>query len=191
MTLTVTFDLLLKNFNIGHNFLQQIIWNNTYFTVRGKPLLFNNWLKSGIKYVKDLYDDEGNFHSIVYFSDIIINKSNWLCEYEVLKNIFGPLNIRFSCQKSKYVNIVNRECFLIDNTYINICEQKSKFFYGILLKKKFQKPCYQNILAREFDITGLNSWCHIYRRKIKNILDKELAEFNYKLLNNLFYYTSC
>ena len=32
-------------------FLQQTIWNNLYFKVRGKPLLFRNWLKSGIKYV--------------------------------------------------------------------------------------------------------------------------------------------
>ena len=132
-----------------------------------------------------MYDGNGNFHSIMYFSDIIINKSNWLCEYKVLKNIFGPLNTRFDCQKSKYVNILNRDCFIIDNTYKNIYEQKSNFFYGILLRKKFQKPCYQNILAREFDITGHNSWYHIYRRKIKNIFDTELAEFNYKLLNNL------
>ena len=166
-------------------FLQQIIWNNTYFTVRGKPLLFDNWLKSNIRYVKDLYDDDGNFYSIMHFSDIIINKSNWLCEYKVLRNIFGQLTTRFDCAKSKYVNIVNRECFLIDNTYTNICEQKSNFFYHILLRKKFQKPCYQNILAREFDITGSNPWFHIYKRKIKDIFDKEIAEFNHKLLNNI------
>ena len=84
-------------------FLQQTIWNNLYFKVRGKPLLFRNWLKSGIKYVKDLYDEDGNFHDIVYFSNIIVNKSNWLCEYKVLKNIFGPLSTRFDCSKGKYL----------------------------------------------------------------------------------------
>ena len=81
--------------------LQQIIWNNTYFTARGKPLLFDNWLKSYIKYVKDLYDDEGNFYDIMHFSDIIINKSNWLCEYKVLRNTFGPLTTRFDCAKKQ------------------------------------------------------------------------------------------
>ena len=59
-------------------FLQQTIWNNLYFKVKGKPLLFRNWLKSGIKYVKDLYDDYGNFLDNAYFSNIIVNKSNWL-----------------------------------------------------------------------------------------------------------------
>ena len=57
-------------------FLQQPIWNNLYFIVNRKPLLFRNWLNSGIMYVKDLYDNGGNFHSIVHFQDIIVNKSN-------------------------------------------------------------------------------------------------------------------
>ena len=70
-------------------FLQQPIWNNLYFIVNRKPLLFRNWLHSGIMYVKDLYDNDGNFHSIMHFQDIIVNKSNWLCEYKVLKNVFA------------------------------------------------------------------------------------------------------
>ena len=173
-------------------FLQQTIWNNLYFKVRGKPLLFRNWLKSGIKYVKDLYDEDGNFHDIVYFSDIIVNKSNWLCEYKVLKNIFGPLSTRFDCSKGQYINIINRNCFLFSNKYEDIHDRKNKDFYDILLKKKFQKPCFQTILSREFDITS-TEWYSVYNKKVKQISDKNVAEFNYKLLNNLLcndYYLS-
>ena len=65
-------------------------------------------------------------------------------------------------------------------------------FYDILLKRKFQKPCYQSILARDFDITG-SIWQTIYDNKVKHILDRDIAEFNYKILNNLIctnYYLS-
>ena len=142
-------------------FLQQTIWNNLYFKVKGKPLLFRNWLKSGIKYVKDLYDDDGNFHDIAYFSNIIVNKSNWLCEYKVLKNIFGPLSTRFDCSKGKYINIIHRNCFLFSNKYENIHDRKNMFFYDFLLKKKFEKPCFQTILSREFDITS-TEWYSVH-----------------------------
>ena len=117
----------------------------------------------------------GCLYSIMHFSDIIIYKSNWLCEYKMLRNIFGQLTIRLDCAESKYVNIVNRDGFLIDNTYTNICEQKSNCFYYILLRKTFQKPCYQNILAIEFDITEKREVIpgFIYENKIKDMLTKK------------------
>ena len=142
-------------------FLQQPIWNNLYFIVNSKPLLFRNWLSSGIMYVKDLYDNGGNFHSIVHFQDIIVNKSNWLCEYKVLKNVFTRFSARCDCTKGQYINIVKKQHFLFCNKYEDICTKKSNFFYDILLKRKFQKPCYQSILARDFDIT-VSIWQTIY-----------------------------
>ena len=173
-------------------FLQQPIWNNLYFIVNRKPLLFRNWLNSGIMYVKDLYDNGGNFHSIMHFQNIIVNKSNWLCEYKVLKNVFARFSARFDGTKGQYINIVKKQHFLFCNKYEDICTKKSYFFYDILLKRKFQKPCYQSILARDFDITG-SIWQTIYDNKVKHILDRDIAEFNYKILNNLIctnYYLS-
>ena len=37
--------------------LEEPIWNNRHFTYMGKPIFFTNWVKSGIKYVKDLFID--------------------------------------------------------------------------------------------------------------------------------------
>ena len=92
-------------------FLQQVIWNNVYFTTKGRPLMFRNWLDSNIHYLKDLYDNDGHFHNIEHFSNIIRNKSNWLCEYKVLKHIFSSLSKRFDCTKGKYIDIVNKKFF--------------------------------------------------------------------------------
>ena len=100
--------------------------------------------------------------------------------------------LAFDCRKGKYINIINRNCFLFSNKYEDIHDRKNKFFYDILLKKKFQKPCFQTILSREFDITS-TEWYSVYNKKVKQISDKNVAEFNYKLLNNLLcnnYYLS-
>ena len=63
--------------------------------------------------VRDPYDNGDNFHSITHFQDIIVNKSNWLCEFKVLKNVFARFSARFDCTKGQYINIVKRQHFLI------------------------------------------------------------------------------
>ena len=119
-------------------FLQQVIWNNVYFTTKGRPLMYRNWLNSNVHYVKDLYDDDGNFRDIEHFSNIIRNKSNWLCEYRVLKHIFSSFSKRFDCTEVKYINIVNKKCFLFSHKYQNIHEQKANFSTMLCWKRNFK-----------------------------------------------------
>ena len=51
--------------------------------------------------------------------------------------------------------------------------------------KKFRRPCYQTIVARDLNIQYIKSWTNIYVNKVKDISDTKVAEFNYKLLNNI------
>ena len=50
----------IEHMSIGY-FLSQPIWCKNSFVKKGKPLYFEQWLKSGILYVKELLDDEGDF----------------------------------------------------------------------------------------------------------------------------------
>ena len=70
------------------NFLQQPLWNNRYICYKGKSLCYTKWIKSGILYVKDMFDENGNFRTLEYLSIILTCKANWLCEYHTLLNIF-------------------------------------------------------------------------------------------------------
>ena len=45
---------------------------------------------SGI-YVKDLFDLIGNFLDDGHLTDVMKNKSNWICEHTGLRTIFTPL----------------------------------------------------------------------------------------------------
>lgn len=40
--------------------LQQPIWIKCNLVYKGNSVFFVNWIKSGILYIKDLFDDKGN-----------------------------------------------------------------------------------------------------------------------------------
>ena len=82
--------------SIGY-FLSQPIWCNNSFVKKGKALYFEQWLKSGILYVKELLDDEGDFLSLA--SACRKMKSNVLGEIYILKNIFSKLCKNFDILK--------------------------------------------------------------------------------------------
>ena len=100
---------------------------------------------------------------------------------------------KFNCEMSKYVHIRSDMTFLFHGAYGDIKDKKCKFFYEILIRKKFHVPCYQRSIAQTFDLHEKRIWNSIYFHKIENVVDKNIAEFNYKLLNNLLcnnYYLS-
>ena len=166
------------------SFYQQTIWNNKYFTHKGNTLCFPNWIKSNILYVGDLFDDNG-FKNIERFRDRLQCKSNWLCEYRILYHVFKNIIRKFNCEMSKYVHIRSDMTILFHGAYGDINDKKCKFFYEILIRKKFHVPCYQRSIAQTFDLHEKRIWNSIYFHKIENVVDKNIAEFNYKLLNNL------
>ena len=129
-------------------------------------------------YVKDMFDENGNFRTLEYISTILICKANWICEYHTLFNIFRKLIRKFDFSNAKYVNIRKIHAFLFHNGFYSINKQKCKFFYENLLRKTFQKPIYQSILSKEFHIEDRKLWQNIYRSKVKEIFDKSVAEFN-------------
>ena len=69
---------------------------------------------------------------------------------------------------------------------VGLCK-KCQFFYKNVIHKKFVKPCYQSKLSQEFAIpvNDSNLWKNIYTRKVKDINDNKIAEFNYKMLHNI------
>ena len=61
--------------------------------------------KVNILYVKDLFDVNGNFKSLDDFSDSILMKNNWLCEYFILKNVFSKLK-QYLTYQMQYIQIL-------------------------------------------------------------------------------------
>ena len=41
-----------------YNYGNEVIWNNSNIRVDNKTIIFKNWQQSGIKYVKDTFDND-------------------------------------------------------------------------------------------------------------------------------------
>ncbi len=165
-------------------FLSEPIWLNNRFKYRKSPIFISNWAKSNIHYVKDLYDNTGEFKNERILMDMLTNKSNWISEYTKIRNVFKPFKDIFDTSISPYVNIKNSWTIIHKNKKYNIKTQKSSFYYQILINQKSIRNYMEHKWEELFNIESYN-WSQIYMRNIWKIKDKKLAEFKYKILCNI------
>ena len=71
----------LTSKTVIYNYGNEVVWNNSNIRVENKTIIFKNWQQSGIKYVKDMFDnDRQSFYtfaalkkSLIYHRSIILN----------------------------------------------------------------------------------------------------------------------
>ncbi len=68
-------DISLLN---SSEFLSEPIWLNTRIRSKNKPIFISNWTKSGILYIKDLFDRQGNFYNEQEIIESLILRHNWI-----------------------------------------------------------------------------------------------------------------
>ena len=167
------------------NFLSQPLWNNRFIMYKGKTLCFMDWIKSGLRYVKDIVDENG-LKPPEWFLFHLVKKRNWLCEYNIMKFCLRRLCMKYELYKTNFVNeICTHKIYFRKSCFVNPKDYKCKLFYSILRDKKFDAPSHQSFLSRMFNIQRKSSWSAIYTQKISNIYDKKVAEFNFKMMHNL------
>ena len=55
---------------------KQIIWGNKCIKHKGKSLMIENWINSGIIFINNIIDDQGNISEVVILQNLIC-KQNW------------------------------------------------------------------------------------------------------------------
>lgn len=64
------------------NIIRKPIWNNNCnLKIEGNSMFNENWIESGVLYVKDLLDGELNIKDLRSTAKVLKNKSNWLHLY--------------------------------------------------------------------------------------------------------------
>ena len=156
-------------------FLKEFIWNNYLFKYDSKPLCFENWIKSGILYTKDMFDNNGNFYNIEHFYNILERKNNILCEYIMIKKALKEYRNKFDCSFASSVDIKQDILFLFSDNSIKYPKNiNSKFYYSILVNKKFQRSIYEHKWQKTFELSEKTVWRNIYISKIKYMYEKML-----------------
>lgn len=94
---------------------------------KNKTLYFQNWFNKGFKYVKDIVDENG-LKPLEFFSNILAQKNNLICEYFIMKNVFHKFKKQFDLGLAKHTTVIHRPQFLFHgNIYESIDDKKCKF----------------------------------------------------------------
>ncbi len=147
-------------------------------------LFISNWIKSGILYVKDLFNKDGTILSEKRVIEKIIHKANWFSEYYKIMKIFKKLTTKYDTSLANFVKINKNWTLLHSNSIYCLKTQKSKFYYNIFILKKAEPNYMLKKWEKDFNLES-SLWEGIYQNKIWQLKDKKLSEFNYKLLNNI------
>ena len=95
--------------------------------------------------------DENGIKPIEWFTDKLICKKNWICEYNVVKNAVGKLLRPFEVKNFIYENVRikdNSFILLLNHGCVQVKDFSSKMFYDIFRNIKFVPPLHQNFYYR-------------------------------------------
>ena len=166
----------------------QIIWGNSLINLKGKPLLFHHWIKSGFIFIGDIWKEE--FLPVRDIRDKLINTNNYIAEIVQIK-----ASIPHAWKTT--LRTVNLQQFIVPNTFSNdifihmkdqsveLKNIKSKVAYNIFVNKKKCINKKQYYWENYFDSPINFTWTSIWNFKLKEIAINKYREFNVKFLNNL------
>lgn len=81
------------------------------FKYESKTICFKNWIKSGITHVKDLFDKNEKFKTLQELFFDLKQKSNWMCEYKILKTAIYKKSLRFNMTCCAYIQNIGNSYF--------------------------------------------------------------------------------
>jgi hypothetical protein len=171
----------IQNIPDRDELLNQPIWGNTLFMPRGRhhcTLHFPTWIESGLLYVKDFKFVNGEVDERFIYNKLT-SRANFFGEMYKIKSVLRP----FKAVINDYEPLEN----IIDenDTQTNItCIVKSKQYYADLTKKNLERPQSENKWRTVLQGHNIElEFKDIYTRKVINIKERKLAEFNYKILH--------
>ena len=161
---------------IRRNIFSQPLWGNRYICVRKnnkKEVLFlRNWIRSGIVFVKDLKFKNGVLDCEEIYK-MVESKRNLLIEIQIVKKALLPF--RHTLNGNAPINEFND----VENEFKN-----SKAIYESLI---IHKSSYITTMSNQVEMFKKDDMeCeNVFRKKLTDIKENKLKEFNYKLMYNI------
>ena len=158
--------------------LRQIIWNNKFICINGRPLFKRKVLKKGFLTVHDIVSDEGKLKS---WSTLQNNNLTGV-EYFVLMSVFNAIPVEWKTLLKDTSNDLSRNNESHDNTL----PTSSKEVYWDLVRK-IEKPLVSKLKYEHLFPTHDLPWKDIYLLPRSVTLDSKMGEFQYKVLSRILY----
>ena len=129
--------------------LQQNIWFNKSICYKSNPIFFPIWCKSGYKFVKELFNDNG-FKIIEEIKRQLVSRKNYLCEYTMLKSVFKKIVVNFKeLSNNSQTNLSNNLKFYFKENLQDILDKKITVFLPHHTVKQISKTINATILVKK------------------------------------------
>ena len=127
------------------------LFYNENFTIDSKYIYNANLYKCGIRYLKDMLNNEGSFKDLSEIKNITKNGINFLNYYSIVNSIkafFSQQDIPFP----------------VPLTILNECHNPSidSYFFHIITKNDINKYIYNTLIKSSDTPTGRNKWSTLY-----------------------------
>ena len=156
--------------------LNEIIWNNKFLCINGKPLFRNKLLRKGFLTVSDLLTDSG----IMKSWRILQNQNVTCAEYFVLISVFDSFPLVW---KSFLKNMPNNLPKANESRYFIFPACSKNVFWELI--KNIEKPPVSIAKYEQLFPSHDLSWEDIYLLPRNASLDSKMREFQYKTLNRI------
>ena len=170
--------------------INQVIWNNRYLTINKKPFLWTEWRTSGIVYIHDILNNEGQFLSQNEINELYEINCNFLNALQIRQCI--PLNWRVAIQNSNIDRIKKEErnlpALIINGKRYILQKVKTNILYWAYVKKKARRPsCIQRWYENYPNLQSLESniWETIFSFSFNITRETTLQSFQYRLIHRI------
>lgn len=158
------------------------IFHNNEIKINKKTIFYNDWYIQGIRYLNDLFDEEGNIYTWEQFS----------LKYDIHRQAFKYVAVTHAIPKNWKKRIKDGGCKLRDVVDSNVEKVKQlkkpgKYFYNEIVKKLSTRPTksedkWQTILDCNL---SENNWMEIYNTPHQATRDTKLRLLQYKILHRI------
>jgi hypothetical protein len=167
----------------SETYCREIVWNNSHILVAQKPVMYQNWHRSGINFIADLLNEQGviankyelenkfgiNIPHMQYNSLISAIPKKWIAGIESDRNA------------TNYVIFYDCKLDILDTT-TKIAEVKTNDIYRHLVSQIAQRPSSE---AKWQEKVGLNfkecDWEEVYLNAYQLTRESKIQTFNFKI----------
>ena len=146
-------------------FQNEYLWFNPHIKIDGKPVFYKKWYEKGIKFVKDLINENKQF-----FLDAELK-----VKYGIDFHFLEYISLRLAIPRT-WRNVPNQKTFLMSNK-VSTCKQ----LYWSLIENN-TKNIQQEKWATLFEISDNDIWPKIYLLPFRITYETSLQAFQYSIL---------
>ena len=111
---------------------QQSLFGNELIKKNGKCILFNGWINICIKYIKDVFTENGEFLSMHELYERLEDNRNTMMELHFIRMCVGKFVKNADTRLANHTKSPDCQWFVNRNTRYNLINKKCNFFYGLL-----------------------------------------------------------